>query len=295
MACLDARASAPQPVQWTPIAPATTDLFNVFADAAGVWRCTDASCAHHAWSGGAVRTRTLPCAIRTFGSSPHGTHVAQVCDGKLVVTTLATGRSSTHELPVADVAELVVDDEGTVTATYDRSVVRVTATAVEGPFTLDVPRDAVVSGSAELRPAIGPWLAYSDGAFSKEVAWRSGGAAPAAVPLHGGALFNGDQMWVSLMASGYVKMTATGPVPVRGDVRGGLPGYGVLLDDKPWGPDGLLAHYEQAVLLLDHELVPVCSLLTPNGKGQSGRLGSDPTGTRLYYAAVDGSISIATP
>ena len=62
----------------------------------------------------------------------------------------------------------------------------------------------------------------------------------------------------------------------------------------PWGPDGLLAQYEQAVVLLDRELVTRRSLLTPNAKGTYGRAGSDPSGTKLYFVGPDGTISLAS-
>lgn len=288
---------APAPaLAWTVLAPATSPPGDVFADAGGIWRCTAGSCRHLAWSGGATREQALPCAdTASLEASQAGTHLVQVCDDQLKITTLATGAVVTRKPPFPELDELIVDDDGVVTMTHEQSVARVTAKAVLGPFTLQLPADSLTPDRlADLYPARGPWLAHTHGAYEHELAWRASTPSPTAVALGGGALWNGDQMWVSLMTNGYVRMDEGGPIPVAGRIGGGLPGHGILLDTAPWGPDGLIAQYEDAALLVDRELVTRRQIALPNAPGDYGRVGSDPSGTRLWFLHTDGRITTAS-
>src|SRR4051812_43224490 len=87
------------PLAWSVIAPATSAPGDVFADDAGIWRCTAGKCQHLAWSGGATREQPLPCAdTASLTASQAGTHVVQVCGDKLKITALATGAVVTRGL-----------------------------------------------------------------------------------------------------------------------------------------------------------------------------------------------------
>lgn len=293
-------AATPDPtptpaLAWTTLAPATSPSGDVFADDAGVWRCTAGTCRHLAWSGATPRERPLPCADATdLEPSQAGTRVVQLCGNRLEITTLATGAAVQRELPFPEIDQLIVDDDGVVTVTHEQSVARITAKGVLGPFALELPADALTPDRlADLYPARGPWLAYTHGAYEQELAWRASTPSPTAVALGGGALWNGDQMWVSLMTNGYVRMDAGGPVRVAGRIGGGLPGHGVLLDTAPWGPDGMIAQYEDAALLVDREFVTRRQIQLPGAPNDYGRVGSDPSGTRLYYMHSDGRIDAA--
>lgn len=288
--------AASPPLEWKEVAPAARPAGDVFADNDGLWRCNDERCQHLAWSGGARREQPLPCAdAASFAASQAGTHVAQVCGDQLKIVALATGATVTRALPFAEPDDLIVDDDGVVTATHEHSVARVTAREVLGPYALRLPADAITPAeSADLYPARGPWLAYTHGAYAHELAWRATSSGPAEVTLGGGALWNGDQMWVSLMTNGYVRMTETGPVPVAGRIGAGLPGHGLLLETAPWGADGLIAQYEDAALLVDREFVTRRQIQLPNAPGDYGSVGSDPSGTRLYFVHTDGRISVAS-
>ncbi|MCY1062177.1 hypothetical protein [Nannocystis sp. SCPEA4] len=284
-------------LEWKDIVTGVSASGDVFADARGVWRCEDGACEHRPWRGGDVGRQALPCAASNDDNSaisPAGTRVVQVCDGKLVITTLATGEVVRRKLPFPELDDLEVDESGVVTVVHEHSVARVTAKGLQGPFALEVPKDAITPANfASLYAASGPWLAYTHGAYEKEVAWRASTSAPTEVALGGGALFNGEHMWVSLMTSGYVRMTESGPVAVAGRIGAGLPGYGLLLSVLPWGADGLIAQYEEAALLVDRELNTRRQLHTPNAKGDYGTIGSDPSGAWLFFVHSDGKIAVA--
>lgn len=296
-AAIAAAAPLDAAVEWKDILTGVSVRGDVFADVRGIWRCEDGVCEHRPWREGAVSRRALPCnasGAADYAFSQAGTHVAQVCEGALAITSLGTGEVVRRALPFPELDGLEVDESGVVTAIHDHSVARVTSQGVLGPFALEVPGDAISpADSAELHPANGPWIAYTHGAFAREVAWRASTPSPTAVALGGGALFNGDQMWVSLMTSGYVRMTESGPVAVAGRVGGGLAGHGILVGVVPWGPDGLIVQYEDAALLVDRELITRRQIQTPNAKGTIGTIGGDPSGAWLFFVHEDGRISAA--
>ncbi|MEZ4454268.1 MAG: hypothetical protein R3B09_32740 [Nannocystaceae bacterium] len=289
-------APAAAPLVWKDVFPAGR-FGEVFADARGIWRCVDGTCEHRTWSDGASTQRALPCdasSRSSFAASQGGTHVAQICGESLAITSLADGEVVKRGSPFAETDGLIVDEAGVVTLVGGHEVVRVSAEGVLGPFTLTVPADAITpQDDAELLPARGRWLAYTHGAYAREVAWRTSTTAPAEVALHGGAFFNGDQMWVSLMSNGYVRMTEGGPVEVAGRFGGGLMGHGLLFDVVPWGADGLIAQYEDAALLLDRDLKTQRQISTPNAPETYGILACDPTGERLVFVHEDGRVVFA--
>ncbi|MCY0994952.1 hypothetical protein OV203_47940 [Nannocystis sp. ILAH1] len=290
-------ATVLEDLEWKDLVTGVSASGDVFADVRGVWRCEDGACQHRPWSGGDGGRQALPCDASSddkFAVSPAGTRVAQVCEGKLAISTLTTGEVVRRKSPFPELDDLEVDESGVVTAIHEHRVARVTAKGLQGPFALEVPKEALTpTNFASLYAANGPWLAYTHGAYSDEVAWRASTPAPTQVALGGGALFNGEQMWVSLMTNGYVRMTESGPVPVAGRIGGGLPGHGLLLSVLPWGADGLIAQYEDAALLVDRELNTRRQLRTPNAKGTYGTIGSDPSGAWLFFVHEDGRIAVA--
>ena len=300
------------PVSWQEVAPArevTLGSYAYFADADGVWRCHKAACVRFGWEGRSSATVPLPCDSQLV-PSPSGTLVAQRCGGEVVVTSLPSGKLAFPRRPLEEVDELVVDDSGTVSATrssraryapedddkvigWDPAVaIRIKPNGARKRYELDPPDDAIERGSkAGVHPARGAWLAYSDGAYHLEAAWRASDP-PKQVALGGGALFNGDKMWISTMKNGYQRMTDAGPVALKNRFGGGLPGHGLLLDIAPWGRDGLIAQYETAFVLLDGELATKRVIKIPQLPKEQFLYSvvSDPTGKRVCLATLDGRI-----
>ncbi|MFY0534395.1 hypothetical protein [Nannocystis pusilla] len=133
-------------LEWKDLVTGVSASGDVFADARGVWRCEDGACQHRPWSGGDGGRQALPCDASSddnFAVSPAGTRVAQVCEGKLAISTLTTGEVVRRKLPFPELDDLEIDESGVVTAIHEHSVARVTAKGLQGPFALEVPKDAL--------------------------------------------------------------------------------------------------------------------------------------------------------
>jgi len=178
----------------------------------------------------------------------------------------------------------LVRDGGRVLG-FDESGTRVSATIIP-------PKQAITpADDAPVFAANGRWLAFSDGAYSKEVGWLAPDATP--VTLGGGALINHDHVWISRMNNTYVEVTPAGEIACGDGPKGGVAGHGVLTSEGAWGRHGYLTAYETIAQLYDTKLVKRIELpLPPSDAAYGRRLLSDPSGTTLYLGYPSGEIHV---
>jgi hypothetical protein len=281
----------------------------VFATDDHIWLCRDDLCSGWSWPApgfeadpAPAATLTLPCVPDLTGVAARGSYLAFVCDrwaraGRVTRLRISDATSKRFELPLVArklatelVVGVAVDDAGDITATTtDDRIFRISTTGAVKVWKVRVPERAV------LWPAVGPWLAYSDGAYSEEVAWR---ASVPSTPLHlgGGAFFNGSRMWVSHMQNGYFRWEGEAFVPTEGRFGGGLAGHGILSGIGPWQDDKLWVSYETAVLLLDEELREQRRLALPAGTKPelSPTFGMNPAGTRCFAYHATGELDVGS-
>ena len=272
----------------------------VFTDRHGIWRCLGRRCVHFSPDGEHGAVRALDCDVSDMlAAAPDGSVMAQICgDDLVVIETHGTGWRS-HALPHADVEALVVDSRGWVTLTARDSgngwvILRY-------PPSASPPQRTVVTTTTDggVVPATGKLLAYTNGNGPHEAAWFDG--TPVEVKTNGLFMANGEHLWVSLASGRYVRQSAHESRPVRGAPKGGLPPCGILLDDTPWGPNGLMLVYEEAMLLLDAELESVGLVPLPGGTLSVEGMGeisvstsvvtvASPDGNAFFVALLDGSV-----
>ena len=260
----------------------------IFQDASGLWRCHEMNCAQ-IWTDTAAAATSfeLPCIANLWELqvSRSGRWLAKLCrssesrKGVLHVLDIET-RSWKHiELTeAANVWAAAVDDSGLVTLSANwGEIVRLDTDGRVRTFQVARPKEADT-----ILPANPPWLAYSDGAYTSEVAYHQ--AAPTQpIAMRGGAFANGPHLWVSFMTGGYGRLTPSGAERVEGgqDIRGARLPHGSLMGIHPWGTDGLLIEYESTLLFVDSELRTVHETPLPNVKGLA-RLGSNPQGSVIH-------------
>lgn len=266
-----------------------------FEDQDSLWRCEGRRCQIR-YGANVGRQVETPCdAYRypTMFSSPSksGRWLLQSCDGKAFVVDMETGR--TRKLPVdaTRVHAGIVDDAGTATLASRTSLFfRVPRRGKPKRFSVTPPKEALdQDADASLVPGHGPWIGFSDGAYEDEVGWRVGRPARS-VRLGGGAFFNGEHVWVSLMTGGYVQLRADGKQDaVTGRLGGGLPGKGLLMSIVPWGERGLIVEYEKAISLVDDQLETVREVALPKVEGMLD-IGSNPQGDQIHLASPYGAL-----
>jgi len=284
---------------WRELSPRLGDelhFYLYFQDETSLWQCEDKACrAVHGRDEG--RTVALPCMAAThhtdFASpSKSGRWLTLGCEASVHLVDMRSGQARATKLDRESwYAGGVVDDDGTMTISVDGAkLVRIPLVGAARHYDVTPPK-LNNGGNVHALPALAPWLGFSEGAYSKEVAWRPG-RPPKQIALGGGAFFNGGRAWVSLMTGAYVELTPDGDKkPVTGRFGGGLGGKGLLMNVLPWGEQGLIIAYEQAIQLKDPQLETVQTLDLPKMDGML-HVGSNPKGSQLHAASPYGAIYV---
>lgn len=271
----------------------------VFADRRGIWRCAFGQCEHFGAKGERGAVWPLACDVsHQFVAAAGGGFVAQICGTDLVVTNTRTTQRRTQPVPAVDA--IVVDAGGTVTLTT-RGAGNEVIVLRYPPMGLPPLRTVVANDSSgSVEPGTGQLLAYTNGNGPREAAWFDA-TPPVLVTASGLWMVNGEHLWLSRSTGGYLRQRERDSEPVRGAPKGGMPPCGICLDESPWGADGLLFHYERAVLLVDDQLEEVGLVPLPTGtmqlkemppfrRGAASTVVASPDGRQIYVSLPDVSV-----
>jgi hypothetical protein len=292
----------------------------VFASDGLLWVCRVAICSAWPWptrmplqiDPAPTVSVTLPCDQRSLTYSADGAYLGVSCndqEGEAFLWLLRTHDQANRRYPLSlrreagrydneEVVDLAVDGRGELTAvTSDHRIIRLAGSGGMRAWKVDPPKRLVnAQETADLRAAVGPWLATSDGAYTHEVAWTEE-TPDQPLPLGGGAFFNGTRMWVSQMSKGYHRWEGRALVKTASRFGGGLPGFGLLQEIGPWQTDKLWVSYERAVLFLDEELREVHRVDLPASTNPdvAPTFRMNASGTRWFAHHLTGELDVWMP